>query len=187
MYKDSSLKLKAVFEKYRCLKGICFNARERAKSDPTNFVRTISLPFPGKEVKNRRKYIANYFDELQKSIFDYSFLDLVAIFEEIVFSKISNASGEIKRIVKDEYSKAPFRESAASFVKDKDDIYNLSGVRKLLEGKIPQEMSADLAGTLEHRNYLAHGKRVGIGKQSTLCNTDELYEILQNILSIINK
>jgi len=32
MYKDSSLKLKAVFEKYRCLKGICFNARERAKN-----------------------------------------------------------------------------------------------------------------------------------------------------------
>lgn len=150
-----------------------------------NFADMISFPFPGKKVRDRKKYIASYFDELQKSVFEYSFLEMVAVFENIVFSKIDNASGEIRQVVKNGYAKAPFRENAVSFVKNKEDVYNLSGLKKLVEGKISQELSDELSEILEHRNYLAHGKR-GIGKKSTL-TIEEVYEILEKVLRVINR
>lgn len=150
-----------------------------------DFANIISFPFPGKKVRDRKKHIATYFDELQKSIFDSSFLEMVAVFEKIAFSKIDNASGEIRRVVKDGYSKAPFRENAVSFVKDKEDVYNLSGLKKLVEGRISNELSDHFSEILEHRNYLAHGKR-GIGKKSTL-SIEEIYEILEEVLRIINR
>jgi len=176
--------LKEVLETYYCLKGVCENARKRARDNPTSpFVEAISLPVYDKKVKDKRENIVKYFNKVLDSVDDYCFLDMVAVFERIVFSKVDNASGEIRRVVKDEYSKPVFHISAASFVKDRYDIYNLSGVRKLLEGKISQKLSDCLSEIFEHRNFLAHGRR-GIGSQSAL-TIDELHNILQEVLDMI--
>ncbi|MDM8525294.1 hypothetical protein QUF80_18135 [Desulfococcaceae bacterium HSG8] len=176
--------LKEVLEKYYCLKGICENARKRASDNPTSpFVTAISLPVSDKKVKDKREHIIRYFNKIRDSVTDYCFLDMVAVFERIIFSKVDNASGEIRRVVKDGYSKPVFHMSAASFVKDKEEIYNLSGVKKLLEGKISQELSDNLSEIFEHRNFLAHGRR-GIGKQSAL-TMDEVHDILQETLNVV--
>ncbi len=176
--------LKEVLERYYCLKGVCENARRRAGDNPTSpFVKSISLPIYDKKAKDRRENIEKYFDNILDSVDDYCFLDMVAVFERIVFSKADNASGEIRRVVRDGYSKPVFHISAASFVKDREDIYNLSGVKKLLEGKISRELSDGLSEIFEHRNFLAHGKR-GIGRQSAL-TIDELHDILQEVLNMI--
>jgi hypothetical protein len=181
---DSSLK--EVLEKYCCLRDVCENAQKRAADNPASpFAGTISLPVSDKKIKNKREHIIMYFNKIQDSLADYCFLDMVAAFERIIFSKIDNASGEIKRVVKDEYTKPVFHMSAVSFVKNKDDIYNLSGVKKLLEGKISQELSDNLSEIFEHRNFLAHGRR-GIGKQSALM-IHEVHDILQETLDAVTK
>jgi hypothetical protein len=178
--------LDEAFNRYKCLVGICNNAQKRSCSNPSSsFVTTIRLPLAGQKSKNPRNEIAEYFDGLSQKVFDFCFLDLVASFERIIFNTIGNASGEIKGIVRDKYKRpSPFHMTAASFVKKQEDIYNLSGLKSLISEKLPKNNSEVLSEILEHRNWIAHGKRVG--KQSTL-NINELYNSLKDILVFIHE
>ncbi len=171
-------------ERYYCLLKLCDYAQNRAKSDPAgSFARAIELPLSGRKIRDKKIGIDRYFNELQQYIIDYSFLDMVAAFEKTIFIKFGNASGDLKKIVKKEYiAPKPFYMSAESFIKNRDDIYNLSGLKKILDGKIPSELSESLSEIIEHRNWIAHGKRVG--KQSTL-KIEEVHNIIEKILNII--
>lgn len=177
--------LQEVFEKYVCLIKICEYAQERAtnKAAGSDFIQRFALPIQGEKVTSKSVvHIKEYFDEkLQQAILDYAILDIVATFEKILFLRIDNASGEIKKIVREKYkTPAPLVKMSESFVKGKEDIYNLSGVTALLEGKIPPRLISQLSAIREHRNWLAHGKR-SVGQPSTL-TIQEIYNILQEIL-----
>jgi predicted nucleotidyltransferase len=181
--------LKEVFDKYKCLQKICAYAQERAINDVSSkFAQKIELPIMGKKVKSKPKiHIQEYFDEeLQQAVSDYAFLDIVATFEKIVFSKIDNATGEIRKVVREYYkSPAPLSEMSKEFIKDKDDIYNLSGVIYLIEhSRMPSALSTQLTAIREHRNWLAHGKR-SIGQQSSL-TLQQVYDILQEVVDYIS-
>lgn len=180
-----SIALQEVFEKYICLIKICEYAQERAtnKATGSDFIQRFALPIQGKKVTSKSSvHIKEYFDEkLQQTILDYAILEIVAAFEKILFLRIDNASGEMKRIVKERYkTPAPLAKMSGAFIKGKEGIYNLSGVIALLEGKIPPRLMSQLSAIREHRNWLAHGKR-SVGQPSTL-TIREVYNILQEIL-----
>jgi len=175
---------KDLFERYNCLKKICENARDRASNPAANkYVQKISLPLFGKKSGYRKEEVNEYFEALHLKIDDLFFLDIVAHFEQIIFKKIDNASGKIKRIVKERYKKPdPFNVIATSFIKNEEDIYSLKNVHNLLKNHIPKSLSDDLAAIIEHRNYIAHASR--IGKLSAF-DVKDIVHILNEILDHI--
>lgn len=180
---SENIRFRDALETYIRLKKICENARERASNPADKYAQKISLPLSGKKPDERKKEISRCFSTLQFKIDELFFLDMVAHFEQIVFDKIGNASGEIRRIVKERYVKtAPFHRISASFVKNENDIHSLRNMHHLLENHIPKYLSDQLAAIIEHRNFIAHGGR--IGRQSTL-SVEDVTRILNEILDYI--
>lgn len=171
------------FEMYVRLRKICENARERASNPADKYAQKILPPPAGKKPDERKKEISRCFSTLQFKIDELFFLEMVACFEQIVFEKIGSASGEIRRIVKERYAgPAPFHRISASFVKDGDDIHSLRNVYHLLESHIPKYLSEQLAAIIEHRNFIAHGGR--LGRQSTH-SVEDVVIVLDEILNYI--
>ncbi|MDM8550243.1 hypothetical protein QUF72_09205 [Desulfobacterales bacterium HSG2] len=168
---------------YTCLKKICENARERSLNPADKYAQKVLIPLSEKKAGERRKEVARYFDTLHSKTDALFFLDMVARFEQIVFDKIDNASGQIRRIVKELYAKPdPFSKIAASFVKNQDDIHSLRNVHNLLENHIPKYLSEQLAAIIEHRNFIAHGGRIG---RPSPHSVEEIALILDEILDHI--
>ncbi|MEW6350351.1 MAG: hypothetical protein AB1646_14890 [Thermodesulfobacteriota bacterium] len=89
------------------------------------------------------------------------FIDLVRVFEGIVFDLVDNASGEIKKTIRASKGKYPFSPSAEKFVKSSEgrDISNLGHIQEILEGRLSRNLSEKLAAIVKYRNWLAHGNR----------------------------
>lgn len=66
-----------------------------------------------------------------------------------------------------------------SFIKNKDDIKYLGGMKRLLEGTLPKDLQTKLDEIIAYRNQLAHGETAG---QATELTLDETVEILEAIL-----
>ncbi|MDM8548664.1 hypothetical protein QUF72_01250 [Desulfobacterales bacterium HSG2] len=188
--------LEELFQLYGASKVICDGAKEKVMRGDMSFARRI-FPDSSKtertlRSRDKRDFIDEYFDILKQKIAEHYTLNIIAIFERMVFERIDNTYGEIKNIVRDEYDKrrsrrdrpAPLYHSATAFVKGKDDIRNLSGARRILENQISPESSEELDKIIAHRNWLSHGKREDVGCDSNL-NTEEVYEILIKILDEI--
>jgi len=93
-------RLRNVIDRYRCLESIRSYAQIITISDPSEkYVSMFSLPHVGKKTKNKRKQLESYFSQLKQSLINNCILELVANFEEIVFAKVGNASGEIRRVL----------------------------------------------------------------------------------------
>ncbi|MDM8548521.1 hypothetical protein QUF72_00545 [Desulfobacterales bacterium HSG2] len=184
--------LKEAIRTYNDLREICSASREAALRSPNSPV-AGKIFSTDKKIRKRdkRDIINEHFDSLQRKITEFCILDIVATFEKSVFRRIGNAYGEIKNVVEDGYEKRlskrepiPFYIASSSFVKDREDIRNLSGVKKLLENKIPEDLFEKLTEIIEHRNWLSHGKRANVGKESGL-RIDEMYDALNQIFDRI--
>jgi hypothetical protein len=175
-------KLKEIFESYESLKEICNDAKEQSKRNNRFAIRVI--PFLGKSKKPKLEHhsvIADYFDSLNERIKDHYILELIAAFEHIIFKRFENTSGEIKTIVKKQQSLPPYR---SSFIKTEKDIHNLSGAREILESQISGKLYDNLKEITDHRNWLSHGKRRDVGKESLL-SIEDIYEILTEIIEAL--
>lgn len=169
--KNSDKLLSSTWQKYQCLTAICAQAQHQATNDPTgSFVKTISLPHWGQKVTEQRSSISNYFDELQQSLIEFGFIEMVAVFERLVFSQLE---------------KEVFQDLSPSLQKAANKAHSHPpNVKRLLEAKLPRQLNAQLAEIIEHRNWLIHGKR--LGSQSTL-GLDEVHSILSEILDILGQ
>jgi len=181
--------LEEAYQSYEVLKGICDHAKDEAIRRPYEPIYgKIVLPVKDNgNTKEKKEFIKKYFDELQ-DIEELCALDIITAFEHKIFTQIDNAQGEIKKIIKDGYDKrakknqsAPFCIAASSFVKDTNDIWSLNGVKSLLGNKLGEDLTKKLADIIEHRNWLSHGKRTGVGKESCL-TIKEIYKVLNDIL-----
>ncbi len=123
---------------------------------------------------------------MKQSLINYCILELIANFD-VIFAKVGNASGEIRSVVAGEirsvvaekYKARPFYRDGGAFVKTHRDIGNLADVKALLPNTLSSELSKQLSEIIRHRNWLAHGGR--IGEPSSL-NIDEIYSTFQEIL-----
>jgi hypothetical protein len=172
------------YRNFVVLRNLCVSGRERALADKSdNFLRQHKIPAAGLKKKDRKETIENYFDSLQQQIFDNSFVDLVATFERIIFIKIGNSSGLLRRIVKENYSaQYPFSIAIEGFIKDSNTINRLSSIQKILDGGISNYLSEQLKNIIDYRNRITHGKR--FGSETTLTMKKAL-EILNEILDLI--
>lgn len=181
-------RLKEVFEEYEGLKAICDLAKERAKRDPKFALKIIPLSSSKPSRKNKSQIIDKYFDNLYKNIESHYVLELITLFEKLLFNKFENTYGIIKNIVSQageqqqkSGSSFPLNRAITLFIKNKEDIYSLAGAKTILKKQIKtKEMYEYFLEIIDHRNWLSHGKRADVGKESLL-KIEEIYDILVKI------
>ncbi|GEM_PF-869772 len=183
--------LEKAFQNYNDLTEILNYAQGEAIRNP-NFGKI----FLSNKVKgDKRDIIKEHFDLLKQKITELCILDMIAAFEHKIFTRVDNAHGEIEGIVEKEYKKrskilknssskenkpTPFYIAASSFIKNGEDIRSLSGIKGLLKDKLPEDLSEELSNIIEYRNWLSHGKRNEVGKNSCLTIGD-IHEVLNDI------
>ena len=149
-----------------------------------DFLFTIKFPFVG-EIKSKGKQgsLKTKFFEVSQFHKENTILTIVAEFEKLVFEKVNDSSVLIKDVVHNGYvSGQPMHTFRVSFVKEEEDIYNLSGFNKFLESH--QTEKDDLKEIIEFRNFLAHGKRLKVG-QSSYKTLEQIITTLDNILAML--
>jgi len=104
-------KLKEILESYESLKEICNHAKEKICRNPGDSFAKKILLIEDIKAKDKKEIIEVYFDSLLQRITEHFILDIIAAFENIVFTRIDNAHGEIKSIATDEYKKRHSKKS----------------------------------------------------------------------------
>lgn len=162
--------------------SLLYVQKETIRRADDGFLKAISFPYVGKLSKNQKQFIGSKMDLMNRSIEELSVIGLVADFEKIVFERVENASGEISKIVKTNYSSNPFKSFSSDFVKSTREIDKLSIIKAMIANKLPADLLKKFADVIEFRNRLAHGKR--FGKQSAL-PFDEIAKTLDDVLNFI--
>jgi len=176
--------LRRVFNQYNTLLILCLKARERALSDKNGkYLLALGLDIVGQK-KKREDSISAYFDILQKELEDNAILNLVATFEKLVFDQIPQATTRFKNILVSHYEQQePFSSSVQAFVKNKQDINNLTGIQNILSGSISVTLENKLRDIFRYRDRIAHGRR--FGKDSSL-TVFETLESLDETLAVVS-
>jgi len=173
------------YNNYLIMLKICLMAKDRAVSDKSNkYIFSLGGKLLGnKTTTNRAKKIEIFFDSLQQDLIDSYFINIVATFEKIIFSKIPTAVGDTRKIVKDNYDEnGPFGLVIGRFIKATNDFNNLSNIKELLRGKIPSDLFDGFDEIVNYRNRIAHGKRFG---EETTLNLEDLIYNLDNIIQSV--
>lgn len=144
--RHESRKLEKVLEIYQVLKLSCEDPRESLKRNTwRNFAEKLAEK-TGRTVGDApysKKDLEDLFDNgVTPILYEISFLDLVRVFERIVFSLVDNASGKIGKIIKQSKETYPFRLCAAKFVKSSTnrDISNLGHIQEILQGHLSPDL-----------------------------------------------
>ncbi len=165
--------------------GICRYAVDASKRNKSNTFLSKQLRFPivAGQKKRKRDFGTRYFKELQDQLFDSMYLEIVATFEGIVSARIGTAVGTARTLIKQHYpDDKPFHKSISGFVKQPNQLDNLSGVRNLLERKLPPELGDRLKQIVEYRDHIAHGRRFG---KTTDLSIEEVAATLEDVLNRI--
>lgn len=177
--------LRNCYDNHLVLLNLIASAERRAIADKSEkFSSDHGIPLSGRKGKvPRRKEILVYFNNLRKQVSDNAFVEMVATFERIVFTKIGNATGLTRKIVREHYERGnPFHIAIISFIKSSDEINRLSSLYNILHGRIPNDLSDSFEEIISYRNRVAHGKRFGEDTHLTL---QDVSETLGKILKII--
>jgi hypothetical protein len=170
---------------YNTLAFLARRAKERAVGAPFHeYVSDLGIPLLGKQKGDRKAVIEKYFDLVEESLFHHYLLRLVAAFERLAFQKLDNAVGTARRTLENKYPvDSPYAQAARHFVKDaKVGFTNLADVETLL-ASYPKSEYRDLQELREHRNWIAHGGR--LGKRSRFSKIEDVHEALADLLSVI--
>ena len=174
--------LQDALDKFHVLNVLLAGARERAVADKTDkYLRTIGLAVGTHGERSER--INTYFDDISRQQQKLAWVQVVSTFEAIVFSRLPQAVAEMKRTLESHYpNNAHFYRFASRFVRSKDEIHDLSGVRRLLEGKISVRDFDLLKEIVGYRNHIAHGERLDAVSQLSV---EQAASVLDRILASI--
>lgn len=187
MVELSSPELKKAFKNYQAIRNIITYTKGEATRRGKNkdkFLETINFPFISSiKTKKKQNSISLIFNNLLDIVTETSILNIISGFEKQVFKKIQESSIKVKDIVNKndqiEYAMYRFR---SGFVKNSDDIFNLTGFNKFLDSHT--ELKNQLKEIILFRNYLAHGKRNNVGEPSNM-TIEQITETLDNILELL--
>lgn len=180
-------KLSNVYNNFKAIDNILtyisFEADRRLKTD-NKFLEAINFPFIGlAEGKSKFNSVKLKFSEITDSNRENSILNLVANFEKVVFDKIKISSSKIKDKIENNYSEdQPMHSFRTSFIKNEEDIFNLTKFNIFLEKH--KVLKDELDEIINFRNYLAHGKRHKVGNPSNK-TLEQIIVTLDNIIKLL--
>lgn len=184
---SARMKMEEIAHSYELLKTICNEAKRRISTDNTFAMRIFAVS-SSRKIKNKNEIADKYFDSLYQAIAEQHILQIIATFEGIVFKRLENAAGNIESIVTKQYRKngrnMPFNRCVSSFIKGPKDVSNLGGAKKMMKNQIPEHLYDELEEIIDYRNWLSHGKRFDVGKESLL-SFDEINKTLLRIIESI--
>lgn len=182
--KNKELEKTYIYHKFISDYSIYIKTQISARKNSGDFLATIKFPFIG-EIKNE-KSLDKIFDDIDEKVSESFFIALVASFEKILFNKFGNTYGEIKKLVKEKYvSPKPMHKYGESFIKDISNTDSLAALKNIIVHQLSAETQKQFESIIEHRNYLAHGKR--FGKAATILEPEDVLLILDEILEVINE
>lgn len=172
------------YKKYHSLLAICHAQKAVALSDKSNKkIGKMGLDITWKKKSEREEEINSYFDQLQNSLRDGAVIEMVGIFERLLFLRIADTTNFAVNILEKNYStEKPFSNSIKSFVKNKGDINNLSGLKQILLGNISDALHGKLREIIDYRNRIAHGRRFG---RDSILTVENILEDLDKLLKTI--
>ena len=183
MVELNSKKLKISYLNLKAVKNsLVYVQNETYKRKDDSFLKAIGFPYIGELSKDRKKFVDTKIDLMVQSIEELIIIGLVADFEKIVFDRVSNASGEISKIVKMKYTAEPFKNFSTDFVKSVKEIDKLSVVKSIISNKLPEELLLKFSEIIDFRNRLAHGKRFG---EQSIMSFDDIAKILDDVLNYV--
>jgi len=187
-------KLEKVLEIYQALKLSCEDPRKSLeRSTWQNFADKLEKK-TGKTVGDphySKRDLEDLFDNwVTPVLYEISFLDLVRVFEHIVFDLVDNASGKIAKIIRESKETYPFSSCAPKFVKSstKRDLSNLGHIQEILEGHLSPDLEKKLDKVVKYRNWLAHGNRFKYeDKKDQPTPPGEIEEIAETLNEILSR
>jgi hypothetical protein len=107
---------------------------------------------------SKEKTALAFADRMARTAYDSAVVNLVAVFERVVFAKYKATYGALKGVVR---NNAPY---PLDYYRSRENFLNgnidrLSEIIYLIEGHIPAGLLQKLKLLKDHRNYIAHGKR----------------------------
>lgn len=144
---------------HRVLSALLDNVRRMAQTNPYNEkLAELGLP-PEKSKKDPRAALAEQIDKIQKALDEAFLLRLVAAFERMAYDRVATALGEARKAMTEHFSpQHPFSMAAAKLVRR--DLEGLKQIEELM-ASYPAAAESKLRGLREHRNFVAHGGRLG--------------------------
>lgn len=176
-------RLNEPIDNYKVITSISKKALDLTKQN-SKYISEFNLPILGTKSKNQLRDIETYFDTLSDRVLEYAYLELFATFEAIVIEKITNASGNMKATLKDNYNGSDFLNFEDRFVKNADDLGSLNKILSLLKNKIASENFEKLEEIVKYRDKLAHGKR--FHNDVVLDRIEDTRDVMKAILEEIN-
>lgn len=187
-------RLDEVLEIYQALKLSCEVPRDSLKRGSWRKFADKLSEMTGKRLGDTpysKKRFEDLFDNgVTPILYELSFLDLVRVFERIAFDLVDNASGSIKKILKESKKTYPFHLCAEKFVKSltERDISNLGHIQTILEGHLSSDLNSRLDKIVKYRNWLAHGNRFIFGdKKDRPAPPGEIEEVAETLNEILNR
>jgi hypothetical protein len=176
---------------YESLAELSRQARARALNPASKewvaSIHIIGLTEKMSTNEDRKSTINDHFDRVDRALFEQFLARLVATFERRAFEKLRAALGEAKSTVQKHYgSSQPFARAAQHLVMSASDFPNLAKLDTLLKS-YPRASVEGFQALREHRNYVAHGSRVGVGAPSRFLKIEEVKDTLRQLLQIISK
>jgi hypothetical protein len=171
--------------RYRTLVFLVKRAKERALGGPFEaYVSDLGIPALGKRRADRETALQEYFESVDQALFEQYLMRIVAVFERLAFERLGAAIGAARTAVEEHFpSESPFSRAAKHLVKDvATDLTNLADIERLL-ASYPQSPWKDLQELREHRNWIAHGGRVG--RQSRFSRIEDVHKTLTELLEAI--
>lgn len=170
---------------YTAISALIKRARDLAKSNPYDpRISDLGLPSLGKTTKDRRAALDDDFDGMIAAVDDAFLLRLVAAFEVASFARLGTCVGESRKALNNGLPNGtPFARAAAKLLRNPNEM-KLTDIVKLCEA-YPAKESKAIDALREHRNYVAHGGR--IGKQSTFSKLTDVHRTLGEMLTAIGE
>jgi hypothetical protein len=175
-------KINDAFNYLKTIEKILINETNRIEGDKAHLDKIVPKNIQGLYSKkfDRAK---DFSDNLKNTFYESCTINLLAVFENIVFAKYKTTVGTIRGVVSNHSVKPlDYFKSRERFIKD--DLDGLQSFINLLEGYIDTELFKDLKRIKEQRDFLAHGKR--FDKIPPLLMTiDDVAAILDKVISEI--
>jgi hypothetical protein len=171
------------FNRYQVLSRLLYIARQRALADPTH-ERNVNagLTARGQRKQEAVRDIEEVFDDLDGLVGHLALLDMAGAFERHFRERLATAIGEARKAVRERYrSGIPLYAHREGLIRDADDFQALTGIERLVGGRISDEVRDQWETIRRNRNDFAHGTSL---REPPAITSEQARDTLNEIIDI---